>query len=73
MAEAAGAKVVRLSVAGAFHTRLMKPADEQLATALASVELQQPRIPVWSNVDAKPHNDPEEIRTLLVQQVLSPV
>ena len=32
-----------------------------------------PAIPVWSNVDAKPHTDPAEIRDLLVRQVLSPV
>lgn len=73
LAEAAGAKVVRLSVAGAFHTDLMKPADEKLAAALANVKMQAPRIPVWSNVDAQPHTDPEEIRGLLVKQVLSPV
>lgn len=63
----------RLTVAGAFHTEIMKPADEALAEALATVEIKSPRIPVWSNVDAKPHTDPEEIRSLLVQQVLSPV
>lgn len=73
LAEAASAKVVRLSVAGAFHTDLMKPADEKLAAALSNVKMQAPRIPVWSNVDAQPHTDPEEIRGLLVKQVLSPV
>ena len=73
LAEAANAKVVRLSVAGAFHTDLMKPADEQLAKALSTVTIQPPRLPVWSNVDAKSHSDPSEIRDLLVQQVLSPV
>lgn len=73
LAEPTGAKVVRLSVAGAFHTNLMKPADEQLAAALATVDIKAPRIPVWSNVDAQPHSDPVEIRDLLVKQVLSPV
>lgn len=68
-----GARTVRLSVAGAFHTSLMKPADSQLADALASVSFSAPRIPVWSNVDRKPHSDPEEIRALLVRQVLEPV
>jgi len=66
-------KTIRLAVAGAFHTTLMKPADAALATALAGVVLRPPRIPVWSNVDAQPHTDPEEIRTLLVRQVLQPV
>jgi [acyl-carrier-protein] S-malonyltransferase len=66
-------KTIRLAVAGAFHTSLMKPADEALAAALAGVALRPPRIPVWSNVDAQPHTDPEEIRGLLVRQVLQPV
>ena len=68
-----GIKATRLAVAGAFHTGIMKPADEQLAAALASATITAPRIPVWSNVDAKPHTDPAEIRDLLVKQVLSPV
>jgi [acyl-carrier-protein] S-malonyltransferase len=68
-----GARIVRLAVAGAFHTDLMKPADAALADALAGVALVPPRIPVWSNVDARPHTEPEEIRQLLVRQVLQPV
>lgn len=66
-------KAVPLAVAGAFHTQIMRPADEELAAALAKVELQRPRIPVISNVDAQPHDDPEEIRRLLIRQVISPV
>jgi [acyl-carrier-protein] S-malonyltransferase len=60
-------------VAGAFHTALMRPADERLAEALRAVTLRKPRLPVVSNVDARPHDDPEEIRSLLVQQVVRPV
>lgn len=66
-------KTVRLSVAGAFHTEMMRPADEQLAQALQSVTLRPARIPVYSNVDAQPHTDPQEIRQLLVQQMVQPV
>lgn len=73
LAEQKSFKAVRLAVAGAFHTDLMRPADEQLAAALAGIEIKTPSIPVWSNVDAKPHTDPTEIRGLLVKQVLSPV
>jgi [acyl-carrier-protein] S-malonyltransferase len=73
LAEAKGGRTVRLAVAGAFHTDLMKPADEKLAAALAGVTMHTPRVPVWSNVDARPHADPEEIRGLLVRQVVSPV
>ena len=68
-----GIRTVRLTVAGAFHTKLMKPADETLAQALAGVALSAPKVPVWSNVDARPHTDPNEIRALLVRQVLAPV
>ena len=73
VAEAAGAKTVRLPVAGAFHTRLMKPADEKLSAILATVAIRPPRVPIWSNVDAKPHSEPDEIRHLLVRQVVEPV
>jgi [acyl-carrier-protein] S-malonyltransferase len=73
-AVAAGAmKTIPLAVAGAFHTELMEPAVERLRAALADVPLQQPRIPVISNVDARPHDDPNEIRELLIQQVCTPV
>jgi [acyl-carrier-protein] S-malonyltransferase len=66
-------KTIRLAVAGAFHTDIMKPADQTLAAALEKMKLTAARIPVWSNVDAKPHTDPAEIRGLLVRQVLQPV
>jgi [acyl-carrier-protein] S-malonyltransferase len=74
MAPAAGAmKAVPLAVAGAFHTPIMQPAVERLTAALANVSMKQPRIPVVSNVDAQPHEDPEEIRALLARQVVTPV
>ena len=66
-------KVVPLAVAGAFHSDLMKPADDQLAEALAQTRMVAPRIPVYSNVDAAPHSDPDEIRRTLVAQVLQGV
>jgi len=74
LATAAGAmKVVPLAVAGAFHTSLMEPAVERLRAALADVPMRPPRIPVVSNVDARPHDDPAEIRELLIRQVCSQV
>ncbi len=73
-APAAGAmKAIPLAVAGAFHTPIMQPAVERLRRALATVPMKPPRIPVVTNVDARPHSDPEEIRSLLAQQVVSPV
>ncbi len=73
-AVAAGAiKCVPLEVAGAFHTALMQPAVERLAEALATARVRSPRIPVVSNVDARPHTDPDEIRSLLARQVVGVV
>jgi [acyl-carrier-protein] S-malonyltransferase len=73
LAEARQLRTVKLAVAGAFHTDLMKPADEKLAAALAKATFTPANTPVWSNVDAQPHTDPAEIQPLLVKQVLSPV
>src|SRR5262249_17793775 len=73
LAEARGARTIRLAVAGAFHTELMRPAVDRLAEALNRVEIAPPRLPIWSNVDARPHTDPAEIRSLLVRQVVTPV
>jgi [acyl-carrier-protein] S-malonyltransferase len=74
LAPALGAmKTIRLAVAGAFHTKIMKPADQAVASALETVPLRAPRIPVWSNVDAQPHSEPDAIRGLLVRQVVQPV
>ena len=62
-----------LAVAGAFHTNFMEPAVISLQKALASVDIKTPRIPVISNVDAKSHTDPNEIREILTKQVTQPV
>lgn len=74
LATGAGAiKAVPLAVAGAFHTPIMQGAVGRLADALAGVPMSPPKIPVVSNVDAQPHDDPEAIRDLLIKQVVSPV
>jgi len=69
----AGGRAVRLAVAGAFHTPLMKPASETMDQVFATVPLTAPRLPVWSNVTAQPHGQPEEIRALLRRQITEPV
>ena len=66
-------KTVRLTVAGAFHTDIMKPADKVLGQALANMALGPCRVPVWSNVDAGPHHQGEDFRGLFVRQVVQPV
>lgn len=65
--------LVRLAVAGAFHTEFMAPAAEQLKAALDATPIQTPRIPVISNVDVKPHTDAASIRATLAKQLTSPV
>ena len=74
VAEAAGAmKSIPLAVAGAFHTPIMESAVAKLESALSEVEIGPTRIPVYSNVDAQPHSQPEEFKQLLVKQVCGPV
>ena len=74
-AEAMGLRAQPLTVAGAFHSPLMQPAADQMADALAKTDFAPPRVPVWANVMAQPHHpdDMEQMRNLLVQQIVSPV
>ncbi len=66
-------RVVPLAVAGSFHSPLMAPAQAKVKAALADVLLTRARIPVWSNVTAGPMQEPDDIRGLLGDQVVSPV
>lgn len=71
---AAGAsRCIRLNVAGAFHTDIMHPAVERLRTALDSIQFSDARYPLYSNVDAQPHQLASEFPFLLTKQVVSPV
>jgi [acyl-carrier-protein] S-malonyltransferase len=70
----AGAKrALPLPVSAPFHTDLMRPAGEQLAQAIATIQVNAPHIPVVHNVHAKTEGNPQAIRDLLVQQIYSPV
>ena len=64
-----GARAIPLNVSAPFHCPLMQPAAEEMAAALARVQLLAPVAPVVTNVTAEPTQDPERIRELLVQQV----
>jgi [acyl-carrier-protein] S-malonyltransferase len=73
-AEKRGAqKVVQLQVSGAFHSRLMKPAEEKLRQAVAETKMVAPQYPVIANVSALPVTEPDEIREALLKQLCSPV
>ncbi len=74
LAKEAGAKMtVELKVSGAFHSPLMKPAADELAAALAEVEVAKPQTPVISNVTADYVSHPDQVRELLIRQLTSPV
>jgi len=69
-----GAKrAIPLKVAGAYHSVVMKPAQEKMQKELAAVKISTPRIPVYANVSAKPLTDPEAIRAALATQICSSV
>lgn len=71
---AAGAKrALKLNVGGAFHSPLMEPARVELKAAIEAAPFSTPVCPVYQNVDALPHTDPEEIKANLIAQLTAPV
>jgi [acyl-carrier-protein] S-malonyltransferase len=62
-----------LPVSAPFHCRLLRPAAEALAEALATVDLAPPVVPLVSNVRAAPERDPAALKRLLVEQVTARV
>lgn len=72
--QAAGAKrAMPLPVSAPFHTSLMRPAGEKLAEKIALLKVLSPDIPVVHNVHAQTEADPEKIKSLLIEQIYSPV
>jgi [acyl-carrier-protein] S-malonyltransferase len=73
-AQAAGAsRVVPLNVSGAFHSPLMKPAQEGLADIIASIEFCDPEIPVLANTTALPLLKGDQVKTELIDQLCNGV
>lgn len=73
MKENGAKRALVLPVGGAFHSPLMQPAKEELEAAIATTEFNKPICPVYQNVDALPHTDPEEIKANLIQQLTASV
>jgi [acyl-carrier-protein] S-malonyltransferase len=69
----AGTRVIPLQVAGAFHTRFMKPAVETLRTYSKGVSIGEPQIKLWSNNGGLAIASGAEFVELMVNQVSSPV
>ncbi|MDJ0761941.1 MAG: ACP S-malonyltransferase [Myxococcota bacterium] len=68
-----GARVIPLKVSAPFHSALMSPAARRLDAVLADVRFSAPAMPVITNAEARPNQDPHRIRDLLVRQVTAPV
>jgi [acyl-carrier-protein] S-malonyltransferase len=73
MKEAGARRALPLPVGGAFHSPLMEPARRELAEAIENADFRTPICPIYQNVDAKPHTNPEEIKQNLVAQLTAPV
>ena len=66
-------RAIKLNVAGAYHSRLMQSAKDQLAAELAGTAIVAPGIPVVGNFTAAVVADPAEIRSTLTEQVTGSV
>ena len=73
MTEAGARRALMLPVGGAFHSPLMKPAEEQLAAAIEKTTFNTPICPIYQNVTASAVSNPAEIKENLIQQLTAPV
>ena len=71
--EAGAKRALVLPVGGAFHSPLMKPAKDELQTAIEATEFHTPRCPIYQNVDGKAHTDAADIKQNLIAQLTSSV
>jgi [acyl-carrier-protein] S-malonyltransferase len=72
-AERGARRAIKLAVSGAFHSPLMESAAEKLKAELAGIEINDPVVPLVSNVSAKVVSSGEEARDLLALQLTSSV
>ncbi|MGI9551190.1 MAG: ACP S-malonyltransferase [Aurantibacter sp.] len=71
--EAGARRALVLPVGGAFHSPLMEPAREELATAIEATEFKNPVCPIYQNVPTTAVQNPDEIKTNLILQLTAPV
>jgi [acyl-carrier-protein] S-malonyltransferase len=73
LAKSRKCRVVRLKVAGAFHSPLMRPALDRVRAAVARLQFRAPRFPVIPNASGRPTTQPSALRDLLARHLVSPV
>jgi len=73
LTEAGAKRVLKLNVGGAFHSPLMESARVELQAAIDASTFHAPLCPVYQNIDAKPHTDPQEIKDNLIEQLTGAV
>ncbi|NHO65237.1 ACP S-malonyltransferase [Aestuariicella hydrocarbonica] len=71
--EAGAKRALPLPVSAPFHTSLMQPAADNLADQILATTFSEPTVPVVHNVNAKTETDPEKIKTLMIEQIYTPV
>ncbi len=73
-ARPAGIKIAKkLNVAGAYHSRFMRDAQEKLVAELSNVAMEMPPVPVYCNYEARPVTSTDDIRQMLGEQVCGSV
>ena len=71
--EAGARRVLPLPVSAPFHCALMEPVKARLEPVLRAIAWRRPLVPVVTNVEARPNQDPARIVPLLLDQVTAPV
>lgn len=73
ISEQGAKRVISLDVSGAFHSNLMQPAVPKFEEVLSKAAFTTANFPVVSNVDGRPADNPDKIRTNLAKQIVSSV
>lgn len=73
LTERGAKRALKLNVSGGFHSPFMEAARAELETAISNTEFSKPSCPIFQNVDALPHTDPEEIKHNLIAQLTGAV
>lgn len=73
LAKEQGAKAIPLKVSGAWHSELIRGAEEEFIAFMDPIPFQSPESTVLFNVTAAAETDPDEIKTIMVKQLCSPV